>query len=347
VADQDHRRHDRDCNGGPGYIARVIVDCALYRAGARVAVGDASGLSEVRSHATGAGDFVWVGLHDPTQDELDRVAAAFELHPLAVEDALKAHQRPKLDHYGESMFLTLKTLWYVDELDAVETGEVNLFVGPDFVVTVRHGTGAELATARGRLEEDASVLGHGPSAVVYAVCDRVVDGYEDVVASLEVDVDEVETSVFSPDRSNDSERIYTLKREIAEVRRAVLPLREPMRRFASGGVPIVESASAVFFRDVNDHLNRAAETVDGLDSLLSTAFDAQMAQLSVQQNEDMRKISAGAALVVVPTLIAGIYGMNFDRMPELHWDLGYGWALLLMLGTSLGLLWFFKRSGWL
>jgi magnesium transporter len=182
---------------------------------------------------------------------------------------------------------------------------------------------------------------------VYAVCDRVVDGYLSVMTALEEDVDEVETSVFSAQRTNDSARIYTLKREIAEARRAVLPLREPMRRFATGAVPGIEEGSAPFFRDVLDHLNQAAETVDGLDQLLSTAFDAHLAQISVQQNADMRKISAGAAIVVVPTLIAGIYGMNFRHMPELDWTYGYPYAVALMAGMAV-LLWvWFKRSGWL
>lgn len=322
------------------------MDCAFYRDGARMEI-ETSDPTELRRAAERDGDFVWIGLREPDHEELLRVAEAFDLHPLAVEDAVKAHQRPKLDHYGDSMFLTLKTLWYVDEDDAVETGEINLFVGVDFVVTVRHGHGSELASARSHLESRRSVLEHGPSAVVYAVCDRVVDEYEAVAAALEQDVDEVEVSVFSSSRSNDSERIYTLKREIAEVRRAVLPLREPMRRFAAGTAPVVDPESAVFFRDVQDHLSRAAEIVDGLDALLSTAFDAHMAQISVQQNDDMRKISAGAGLVLVPTLIAGVYGMNFDHMPELHWTLGYPMAIGLMVLSAVVLWRVFKRSGWL
>ena len=184
-------------------------------------------------------------------------------------------------------------------------------------------------------------------AVMYAICDRVVDEYEKVGAALEVDVDEVEESVFSPARTDDSVRIYTLKREIAEVRRAVMPLREPMRRFALAEESGIDEQTATYFRDVADHLHRVSEVIDNLDVLLSTAFDAHLARISVQQNEDMRKISAGAALVVVPTLIAGIYGMNFDHMPELHWTYGYPFAIALMVGVSSVLLWFFKQSGWL
>jgi magnesium transporter len=326
----------------------VIVDGALYRKGQRIEVDCfPHEFDKMRAEATEQGDFVWVGLYKPSEGELGDVAKSFGLHPLAVEDAIKAHQRPKLERYGDSLFLTLKTLWYVDAEDAVETGEINLFAGRDFVITVRHGRGLELHSARSRLESQSAVLDHGPSAVIYAVCDTVVDGYTDVVAELEVDVDEIETSVFSPARTNDSTRIYVLKREIAEVRRAVMPLREPMRKFADGLVDGVERDAAPFFRDVLDHLNQAAEIVDSLDGLLSTAFDAHLARITVQQNDDMRKISAGAALVVVPTLIAGIYGMNFKHMPELHWLLGYPFALALMVLAS-GLLWFlFKRSGWL
>jgi magnesium transporter len=326
----------------------VIVDSAVYRQGKRI-VDDLppEELGRVRKLATEPGDFVWVGLHEPNEQELATVEEEFGLHPLAVEDAFTAHQRPKLERYEDTLFLTLKSLWYVDADDAVETGEINMFVGRDFVITVRHGSGSELHSARRDLEGKAAVLTHGPSAVVYAVCDRVVDGYLAVVGSLEEDVDEVETSVFSAQRTSDSARIYTLKREIAEARRAVLPLREPMRRFATGAVPGIEEASAPFFRDVLDHLNRVSETVDGLDQLLSTAFEAHLAQISVQQNEDMRKISAGAAIVVVPTLIAGIYGMNFVHMPELGWQLGYPYALALMLVSVLVLWLLFKRSGWL
>ena len=326
----------------------MIVDSAVYRGGQRVLVDcHDHDYAALRAAAAAEGGFVWVGLYQPSEIELGEVAEAFGLHRLAVEDAFTAHQRPKLEQYDDSMFLVLKTLWYVDEDDAVETGEINLFVGEDFVVSVRHGRGSRLRAARDYLEHAEHVLNHGPSSVVYAVCDTVVDGYLEVVADLQEDVDEVEESVFSNDRTRDSARIYTLKREIAEVRRAVLPLREPMRRFASGLVPGVDAEAAPFFRDVVDHLTQAAEIVDTLDTLLSGAFDAHLASISVQQNDDMRKISAGAALVVTPTLIAGVYGMNFEHMPELSWQYGYAFALLLMFGSSAVLFWFFKRSGWL
>ncbi len=326
----------------------MIVDNALYRRGERVDVDLAThDLAGVRARATDDEDFVWVGLHDPDSEELGLVASVYDLHELAVEDAIRAHQRPKVERYEDSLFMVLKTLWYVDEEDAVETGEISLFVGPKFVVTVRHGSGGALSEARHQLEGMSSVLAHGPSAVVYAVCDQVVDRYEEVAGALQVDVDEVEHSVFSPERTNDSARIYVLKRELAEMRRAVLPLREPMNRFAAGSVRGIHGDAGPYFRDVADHLARVAETIETLDSLLSAAFEAHMAQISLRQNDDMRKITAAVGLVAAPTLVGSIYGMNFVHMPELEWMFGYPMALGLMVLSSLTVWIIGKRSGWL
>jgi len=326
----------------------VIVDNALYRDGVRVDCGTAtSDLSGVRVRATDPGDFVWVGLHEPTKHELDTVAKLYDLHPLAVEDALLAHQRPKLERYDDSLFLSLKTLWYVDENDAVETGEINMFIGENFVVTVRHGAGGGLHDARMALEGMQNVLAHGPSAVVYAVCDQVVDAYEDVARELVIDVDEVEASVFANERTNDSARIYVLKRELAEMRRAVQPLRDPVNRFATGAVRGVDSDAAPYFRDVADHLARVGETMEDLETLLTAAFQAHLAQISIQQNDDMRKISAAVGLIAAPTLVAGIYGMNFVHMPELGWTVGYPISLLMMAASSLAIWIIARRSGWL
>jgi magnesium transporter len=329
-------------------VEAVIVDSAVYRKGERVPLpADGRDFAALVAEADQEHDFVWVGLNDPTEAELSAVADAFQLHPLAVEDALNAHQRPKLDRYDDSLFLALRTLWYIDEDDAVETGEINIFVGQKYVVTVRHGEGSELHARRLDLESDAKVLGHGPSAVVYAVCDRVVDDYEDVAASLQEDVDQLEASVFSPERTNDAVRIYTLKREVAEMRRAVMPLKEPMRQLADGRVTGIDPDAALFFADVYDHVARTAEVIDGLDNLLTAAFQGHLARISVQQNDDMRKISAGVALAAVPTLIAGVYGMNFDHMPELRWQFGYAYAIALMAVIVWALWVFFKKSGWL
>jgi magnesium transporter len=330
-------------NGG------VIVDCAVYREGVRLHTpGDSTAIGDALEIATHDGDFVWVGLHEPSQDEMELVAMSFGLHQLAVEDAVRAHQRPKLERYdGGVLFMILKTLWYVDAHDAVETGEIAVFVGANYVVTVRHGAGAGLRFARRGLEEHTEVLGHGPFAVLYSVCDSVVDNYEKVAAALEDDVDEVEKSVFSESRRNVSQRIYILKREMSEFRRAVVPLREPLTRLAQRQVAGMPNEAAPFFRDVADHAIRVQEQVESLDALLSSAHDAQMARVSVQQNDDMRKISAWVAIAAVPTALAGIYGMNFDHMPELHWQYGYPLALALMAAICLILFRLFKDSGWL
>ncbi|MGH3499727.1 MAG: magnesium/cobalt transporter CorA [Nocardioidaceae bacterium] len=327
----------------------MIVDCAAYRDGNRVPLPDGGAdMTAALDAANQDSDFVWIGLYEPTEEEIGQVAESFKLHPLAVEDAVRAHQRPKLERYPSNhMFMVLKTVWYVDEDDAVETGEIAVFVGKSYVVTVRHGEGAQLGMTRRDLEEQAEVLGYGPYAVLYSVCDRVVDAYESVAAELETDVDEIELSVFSDERTSDSRRIYTLKREVAEFRRAVGPLREPLSRFANGQVTGMPTEAQAFFRDVADHGTRVHEQVESLDNLLSSAHDAYMARISVQQNDDMRKISAWVAVAAVPTLLASIYGMNFDNMPELHWAWGYFALLGVMVVACVVLYRLFKKSGWL
>jgi magnesium transporter len=327
----------------------VIVDCAVYRDGNRISgAGDPKDVDAALGAVEGPGDFVWIGLYRPTEDEMDEVAKKLNLHPLAVEDAVQAHQRPKLERYDDDLlFMVLKTLWYVDARDDVETGEIAVFVGENYVVTVRHGEGGELKETRGRLEENAEVLGHGPFAVLWAVCDSVVDNYERVASELENDVDEIELAVFATTRGDHSQRIFHLKREVLEFRRAVMPLREPLLRFAQKQVPDMPPAAAPFFRDVADHAIRVHEQVESLDNLLSSAHDAHMARISVQQNDDMRKISAWVAIAAVPTAIAGIYGMNFDHMPELRWQFGYPMALGLMAIGCVTLYRLFKKSGWL
>jgi magnesium transporter len=324
----------------------MIVDCAVYREGERrpLELADDS-LTELR--AGGKDEFIWLGMHEPDAAEMRRVAGVFGLHPLAVEDSLTQRQRPKVEPYDDMLFLVLKTLWYVDETDQVESGQVAIFLGPDFVVTVRQGEGVELGSVRADLEDRSHLLCHGPSAVVYSVTDRIVDGHEEVVDELDTDVDEVEEAVFSTDSSPNPRRIYILKRELAEVRHAVHPIRLPMQKFAATGYPFLHPDSAPFFRDISDHVTRVSENVDRLDLLLSTAFDAYTARIQTQQNEDMRKISAWVALAAVGTLVAGVYGMNFDHMPELGWRLGYPGALLLMVGLAMLLYWRFKKSGWL
>ncbi|MFD4244757.1 magnesium/cobalt transporter CorA [Streptomyces sp. NPDC058525] len=327
----------------------MIVDCALYRNGRRTE-GPAD-FSDALAAARAAGDaFLWIGMYEPTEKEFERVRTEFGLHPLAVEDALTAHQRPKLEVYDDSLFVVLKPVLYDDHTDIVTTGELMVFIGDSFVVTVRHGEGAALAAVRRRLEHEPNVLRHGPTAVLYAVSDAVVDHYIEVAAELQADLEELEAEVFAPDASaskNTASRIYGFKRQVLEFRRATSPLLQPMERLAFGRVPFVHEHAQPFFRDVADHLTKANEYVEGLDRLLSDALAAHLAQMGVRQNDDMRKISAWAAMAAVPTMVAGIYGMNFDHMPELKWGLGYPAVVLVMVGACLGLHRLFKRRGWL
>jgi magnesium transporter len=325
---------------------RVIVDCALYRYGQRVE--ETRNLVKIAAAARKDDDaFVWMGLYEPSETDLEGVARLFGLHGLAVQDAVRAHQRPKIDVYDDSLFVVLRTLSYIDATSDVETGEIAMFVGQDMAITVRHGEGSELASVRHRMEQHPEVLKHGPAAVLYAVSDAVVDTYTSVANELQTDVDELERSVFSPRRTDDFERVYKLKRELQEFRRAVVPLVEPLTELAENDVVTIPADARPFFRDVLDHLLRVQEQVESLEGLLAGILQAHVAQVGLRQNEDMRKISAWVAILAVPTMIAGIYGMNFDNMPELHWKYGYGLAIGAMGVICFGLYRAFKRSGWL
>jgi magnesium transporter len=330
----------------------VIVDCAIYRDGRRAE--GPEDLSDALADARTAGGFVWIGLHEPGEKEFAHVTEEFGLHPLAVEDALKAHQRPKLEVYDDSLFLVLKPVVYEPESDAVSTGEVMVFLGDGFVVTVRHGEGAPLAAVRRRLEREPELLGKGPTSVLYAIADAAVDHYLEVSAELQTDLEELEAEVFSPDDGGSrhtASRIYNFKRQILEFRRATGPLAPPMTRLAGNGafgsVPFVDERARPFFRDVGDHLTRVNESVEGLDRLVSDILSAHLAQMSVRQNDDMRKISAWAAMAAVPTMIAGVYGMNFEHMPELRWVWAYPAVIALMAALEVLLYRLFKQRGWL
>jgi magnesium transporter len=325
---------------------RVIVDCALYHHGVREVSPEDFGDALDTARAQG-GSFIWIGMHDPTADELAKVATEFSLHALAVEDALKAHQRPKVEEYDDSLFVVLKTVRYDEESQQIELGDVMLFVGDSFVVTVRHGQGRALGHLRKRLEEQHHLLECGPSAVLYAIADKVVDDYQATAAAVVEDIEEVEEQIFSPERTNSAGRIYNLKREVIEFRHAVLPLVDPMARLATGDVPHVDERMQPFFRDVADHAVRVSEQVQGFDDLLTSVLNANLAQVSVQQNEDMRRISAWVAIAAVPTAVAGIYGMNFEHMPELRWQYGYPAVLALMALVCTALYRGFKRNKWL
>jgi magnesium transporter len=323
----------------------VIVDCAIYDNGVR-----RDGKVEL-AHAYDErhqpGRFVWIGLYEPTEEEFDSLRREFELHPLAVEDAIHAHQRPKLEVYDEMVFLVLKTARYVDPTEVIELGEVLVFLGEDFVITVRHGEASSLAPVREALDADPARLKHGPSSVLHAILDLIVDDYQPAIEGLETDIDEVEEQLFSGERINPAERIYRLQREVLSFRKATAPLVEPIDKLARGHFAQIHPEIRDYFRDVNDHLIRARDQLDAMRDLLSSSLQANLAQVAVRQNEDLRRISAWVAIIAVPTAIAAIYGMNFEHMPELEWDLGYPAAVLAMLVICSLLYRYFKRVGWL
>ena len=324
----------------------MIVDCAVYENGERTEqVSDLRKAYELGS--SGDGRFVWIGLHDPSPDEFDSVAREFDLHELAAEDATKPHQRPKLEVYDDTIFIVLRTVHYDEADEQVETGEVMLFVGPGFVITVRHGPYSDLHPVRKWVEERPELLRCGPGSVVHAVIDRIVDDYEPVADAVDDDIEEAENEVFSADRTNPTERIYRLQREVLELHRAVAPLVEPLRRLARGEFDFVHDDLTHYFTDVHDHVVRTNDRVESFRELLHGVLDANLAQVSVRQNDDVRKISAWVARVAVPTAIAGIYGMNFEHMPELKWTFGYPAVLLLIALVCTSLYVYFKRVGWL
>jgi len=327
------------------HTGTVIVDVASYRVGRRVAVDDWS--DAVASCREAREGFVWIGLKDPTDDELERVAAELDLHPLAVEDAVQGHQRPKLTVYQRSAFVALLTLRYVEGTSDVETGEIMLFLGDRFVVTVRRGELGELAGLRSELERRPDTLSHGPAAVLHTVLDAVVDSYTAVEGELQIDLDGIEADVFDVHSTTDVSAIYRLKREVLEVKRATGPLVEPLRKLTTADIPYVQATARPFFRDVLDNLLRVVDQVESYDRLLTDVLTAHQAQAAVRQNTDMRKISAWVAIAAFPTMLAGIYGMNFEYMPELGWRYGYPAVLALMAAVCVGLYRQFKRVGWL
>lgn len=329
-----------------------MVDCAVYLDGVRQPGSPSWQQAHDQVVASGSG-FVWIGLHEPSAQQLAGIAQHFGLHPLAVEDAVVAHQRPKLDTYEDMLFAVVKTVHYDDTqphgaTEVVETGEVMVFLGANFAITVRHGEHGGLRAMRKRLEGDRALLAHGPSVVLYAILDGIVDGYLGVTNALQEDIDEVEVAVFAgTNRAAETNRMYILKREVLGMRRAAGPLAAPLHLLADRPMPLIDSDVREYFRDVEDHLAQVVEQIASFDDLLTTLVNANLARVSVAQNEDMRKISAWVAIAAVPTMVAGIYGMNFDNMPELHWRYGYPIVLGAVVSVCLLLYRAFKRNGWL
>jgi magnesium transporter len=334
-------------------LGSSVVNCVTYRDGVRTHGGGdvVDAVERVRKQGDG---FVWLGLHEPTDQEFAGLAELLDLHPLAVEDAIEAHQRPKLERYGETLFAVFKTVCYVEHerltasSEVVNTGEIMVFVGRDFVVTVRHGRHGSLGPLREDLESEPRQLAKGPSAVLHAIADHVVDDFLTVIDAVQEDIDEVETEVFAEHGARaDPGRIYQLKRELIELKRAVVPLGRPLEELAVHPIRVVDPEIQAYFRDVSDHLLRAVEQIASFDELLNSILQAHLAQVTVAQNEDMRKITAWAAIVAVPTMVCGMYGMNFDHMPELGWRYGYGMVIGVISLACLALYRGFRRNGWL
>lgn len=356
-------RHYTGADDGPGGataadLARAarpgVITCSVYRDGRRV--DDDIPLSGVSTHCEDG--FVWIELHDPNADDLAAVAAEFDLPAIAVADAVAAHQRPKLDIHGDVAFVVLKPVHYVDREEVIEVTQIAMVLGPGFVATVRHGDTDVLSAVRKELDQGLKHPDWGPTEVAFRVADKVIDGYQKAIDFILEDVDEIEEQVFGGGDDDRSERIYKLKREVAEFRRAVSPLGRTLERISGGPgedrMPAVAEEAAPYFRNMHDRLLRAVEGVEAVDRLLTDVFQANVAQVStrqteiaLRQNEDMRKISAWAAIALVPTAVAGIYGMNFEHMPELKWRVGYPMAIVVIVLICLALHRNFRRNNWL
>ncbi len=323
----------------------MIVDVALYQNGARVS--GPSDISDLVDIAEKEGGFVWLGLAQPSQAEFDMVVGELNFHPLAVEDAINANQRPKIEDYEGLTFFVLKTVFFDQKEQEITTGELMCFISDHFIVIVRHGEGHPLATVRHDLEQKPELLKLGPFAVLHAVADRVIDGYTSIATSLELEVVGVENKVFSGKRQTFSQEIYFLKREIIEFKHAIEPLIIPISKLSTDLVAAVPEKMKPFFRDTSDHLIQACEQASGLDSLITSVLQADLAHIQVQQNIDVRRISAWVALASGPTMIAGIYGMNFHHMPELSTKYGYFVVLGVMITLTGFLVRSFRKSGWL
>jgi magnesium transporter len=339
---------------GRSPLGASVVNCVVYRDGVRQS-GDPSAREAIAQVRRKPGQsFVWIGLHEPTAEEFAETAELFGLHPLAAGHALHPQPRPRVESYDGTLLTVFKTVRYVEhaELTAtsevVETGDILVFTGRDFVITVRHGGHGSLGPLREGLETVPEQLAKGPSAVLHAIADHVVDQYLAVTAAVQDDLDAVESEVFADHRRGaDAGRIYQLKREVLEFRRAVAPLAEPLRRLAEQETPLVDADIRRYLRDVCDHLARVNEQVHGFDDLLNSILQANVAQVTTAQNEDMRKISAWVAILAVPTMVCAVYGMNFDHMPELHWIFGYPLAMAVIVVACVVIHRGFRRNGWL
>jgi magnesium transporter len=330
---------------GACYAAAMIVNCSAYTAGAKIGDVEIDDISEVLKQPDG---FVWIGLYEPSEELLRKVQEEFGLHDLAIEDAHRAHQRPKIEEYGECLFIVLRTAQRNAKTGEVEFGETHLFVGPNYVVSVRHGASLSYAEVRTRCEATPTCLRQGPGFVLYAIMDFVVDQYFPIIDALEEELETLEDEIFEGSaRREITKQIYTLKRHLLTLKRAESPMVEVCNRLVRFDRKLIEPETRLYFRDVYDHVIRINETIDTMRELLTGALESNLSLMSIRQNEVMKQLGGWAAIFGVATMIAGIYGMNFEVMPELRWGYGYPFAIALMLGTCGFLYWQFRRSGWL
>src|SRR5277367_549123 len=335
---------------------QAVVDCGIYVDGVRLPgtfTHEEARAKVGELQLAGQEAFAWIGLHEPTERQMQEVGTVFGLHPLAVEDAVQAHQRPKLERYDETLFLVLKTVTYVPHesvvltREIVETGEIMIFVSGDFVVTVRHGEHGRLSDVRKRMDKDPEHMALGPFAVMHAIADSVVDHYLDVTTLMAADIDAIEEVAFQPGHRTEIEPIYMLKREVVELRRCVNPLSVPFQRMQTEHKDLISKEVRRYLRDVSDHQSQAADQVASYEENLSSLVQAALARVEMQQNTDMRKISAWAGLLAVPTMVAAIYGMNFKLMPELNWTWGYPGVMAAMAVSCFYLYFRFRKQKWL
>ncbi|HYJ38213.1 MAG TPA: magnesium/cobalt transporter CorA [Chitinophagaceae bacterium] len=323
----------------------AVINCAAYSKGRRVSN---IGIADVSEALKQSDRFVWIGLHEPEEELLAQVQEEFGLHDLAIEDAHRAHQRPKLENYGDSLFIALRTAQISLKEKRVDFGETHFFLGENFIVTVRHGSSIAYTDVRNRCEKAPDLLQKGPGFALYAVMDSIVDQYFPVIEAMEAELAIVEDKIFGekPSRST-TEHIYQLKRELLEIKRAVSPLIDICNKLMRFDLALIPEDTRPYFRDVYDHALRINEMVDNARELLGGALEANFSMISISQSDVAKKFAGWAAIIAVPTMIAGIYGMNFASMPELHWTWGYPFALGLIITACLLLFYFFKRSGWL
>ncbi len=324
-------------------LENAIVNCVAYCEGIRVASLDIDNVSEILRQPD---KFVWIGLHEPGSELLAKIQKQFGLHDLAIEDTHRAHQRPKIEAYGDTLFIVLRTVQMHEK--QIDLGETHFFVGRNFIITVRHGSSLAYTDVRTRCESTPQLLKKGPAFALYAVMDAIVDQYFPVVDALGEELEDLEERIFDETfRRETTAQIYHLKHQFLDVKRSVSPLIDICNRLMRFDLKLIEEETRPYFRDVYDHSIRINEMVDNSRDLLSTALEANLSLISISQNEVSKRFAGWAAIIGIPTMVAGVYGMNFKHMPELDWQLGYPIVMVLTLGTCVGLYIRFKRSGWL